>query len=64
MKEELPESIIQRKMKCIQSNLLQADTKKKRPLFTKKKINNLSQNIPLSVVLQLPLGNLNAVFLI
>ena len=64
MKEELPESIIQRKMKCIQSNLLQVDTKKKRLLFTKKKINKMSQNMPLSVVLQRPLGNLNTVFLI
>ena len=64
MKEELPESIIQRKMKCIQSNLLQVDTKKKRLLFTKKKINKMSQNMPFSVVLQRPLGNLNTVFLI
>ena len=64
MKEELPESIIQRKMKCIQSNLLQVDTKKKILLFTKKKLNNMSQNVPLSVVLQQPLGNLNTVCLI
>ena len=30
MKEELPESITQKEMECIQSNLQQVDTKKKR----------------------------------
>ena len=64
MKEELPESITQKEMECIQSNLQQVDTKKRDALFTKKMINKMSQNMKLSEVLQQPLGNLNTNFLI
>ena len=37
MKEKLPESITQREMECIQSNLQQVDTKKKRRFVYEEK---------------------------
>ena len=37
MKEELPKSITQRKIECIQSNLQQVDTKEKRCFVYKEK---------------------------
>ena len=37
MKEELPEGITQRETECIQSNLQQVDTKKKRPFVCEEK---------------------------
>ena len=37
MKEELPESITRREMECIQSNLQQVDTKKKRRFVFEEK---------------------------
>ena len=64
MKEEVPKTITQREMKCIQSNLQQVETKKRDDLFTKKKVNKMSQNMQLSVVLQQALGNLSTYFLI
>ena len=71
MKEELPESITQREMDCIQSNLQQLDTKQfaangckeKETLFYEEK-DKMLQNMQLSVVLQQPLGNVNTNFLI
>ena len=42
MKEELPESIPQTEVECIQSNLPQADKIKRDAWFTKKKINEMS----------------------
>ena len=63
--KQLPENITQSKIEYIQGNLQQADTKKKRRFFfAKKKINKISENMQLSVVLQQPFGNLNADFLI
>ena len=37
MNEELPENFTQREMECIQSNLQQVDTKKKRRLVYEEK---------------------------
>ena len=55
-------------MECIQSNLQQVDTKKKRRFVYEEKYahvtKKMSQNMQLSVVLQQPLGNLNTNVLI
>ena len=52
MKEELPESIAQREIRCIQSTLQQVDTKKKRRFVYEEKDNEMSQNMKFSLVLQ------------
>ena len=45
MEEELRESITQREMECVHSNLQQVDTKKKRDvIFTQKSINKMPQD--------------------
>ena len=45
MEEELRESITQREMECIHSNLQQVETKKKRNvIFTQKRINKMPQD--------------------
>ena len=45
MEEKLRESITQREMECIHSNLQQVDTKKKRDvIFTQKRINKMPQD--------------------
>ena len=63
MKEELLNILTQREMECIQSNLQQVDTKKKRDFVYEEK-DKMLQNMQVSVVIQQPLGNFNKHFLI
>ena len=63
MKEELLNILTQREMECIQSNLQQVDTKKKRDFVYEEK-DMMLLNMQVSVILQQPLGNFNKHFLI